>query len=138
MANKKIVLIVALSLVILVTAYFILKSKKFSLGESSFSKGEELPDISTLEYMAEMQHVFPFKIEKVTPGVIQLPDILFLTKRNSEYKTFDVNQGDTVKVVRRVLLRYVSGSEAYIDNFLITDKDYIISYTQAQRHFVTA
>lgn len=79
--------------------------------------------------------VFPFTIKKATKGAMELPNRRSLLNQDIKYRYIDVNQNDTLKIVALINLSYTVDHFAFNDDFLLTDKDYVISYSQAVQHF---
>jgi cbb3-type cytochrome oxidase subunit 3 len=158
---KKIALILLVVIIILVLFWLIFKKKKAVIQtESSFEENNDnkntlqvesqstqnqpeennndLPSFYNLEYRiatSGKKSVFPFIIEKITEGPIELPNRRSLLNKDAKYKFIDVMPGDKIKVVSIQNLSYTLDHNVFNDNFLITDKDYLISYTQAKEHF---
>ncbi len=135
------ILIVAL-LLIAAAYYFFFRKKQNSSGtESSFKKGDNLPDIGNFEYQMEVatehdKSMFPLTLTKFLPGVIELPFKDSLVKKGVPYKFIDVDKGQKVKIVGKKLISYAVNGTEIVDNFLITDTGYLLAYTQAVKHFV--
>ena len=74
-------------------------------------------------------------LQKVTTEVIELPNRRSLTDKNASYKYIDVMPGDVIKIVSLQRLTYTIDSNVITDDFLVTDKDYVIAYSQAKHNF---
>lgn len=158
--NKKKIIWLIVIVVIAITVYYLFfrKPKKVSEKESSFNanqgnqsyplspeesrseyqEGIDLPSYFNLEYKISMQgkkSVFPMVLKKVTNEAIELPNRRSLIDKNATYKFIDVMPGDTIKIVSLQRLTYNIESETISDDFLITDKDYVIAYSQAKKNF---
>lgn len=80
-------------------------------------------------------NVFPFVLEKATPEVIELPLRDSLLNQNAKYKYIDVAPGQKIKIVDLQYLTYAIDSNVMVDNFLVTDNNYLISVYQAEHNF---
>lgn len=101
--------------------------------------GMELPDYFQLQYKISTQgkkSVFPMILEKATEDTIELPNRRSLLSKNVTYKFVDIMPGDRIKVVSLQRLNYTVEDNAFSDDFLVTDKDYVIAYSQAKEHFI--
>jgi hypothetical protein len=145
--------------VIAVAIYYFFFRKKSVVKESSFNytptpnnlpplspeesrsqveSGVEIPEYFQLQYKISTQgkkSVFPMVLEKVTDEAIELPNRRSLISRDVKYKFIDVMPGDTIKAVSLQRLNYVIDDQAISDDFLVTDKDYVIAYSQARKNF---
>lgn len=156
--KKKIIWLIVVVLIAITIYYLFFKKKpaKVSEKESSFNAGNqsyplspeesrseyqegiELPSYFNLEYKISMQGkktVFPMILKKVTNEVIELPNRRSLIDKNASYKFIDVMPGDTIKIVSKQRLTYTIDSNEITDDFLVTDKDYVIAYSQAKHNF---
>ena len=79
--------------------------------------------------------VFPFQIIKRTKGAMELPNRRSLLNKDIKYKYLDVMQNDKINVVALINLSYTVDHFAFNDDFLLTDKDYLLAYSQAVQHF---
>ena len=79
--------------------------------------------------------VFPFTLVKTTPGPIELPNRRSLINKDTKYKYIDVMQGEKINIVSLVNLSYTVDHFVFNDDFLVTDKDYIVAYSQAVNEF---
>lgn len=79
--------------------------------------------------------VFPMVLTKVTDDVIELPFKLSLQRQDYPYKFIDVSTGDKITIVDAIDMSYNSEGKSFLDNFLVTDKGYVIAYSQASKHF---
>ena len=79
--------------------------------------------------------VFPMTLEKVTDGPIELPNRRSLLSKDVNYKFIDIMPGDKIKAVSLQRLNYTADKNAFTDDFLVTDNDYVIAYSQAKEHF---
>jgi hypothetical protein len=82
--------------------------------------------------------VFPMIIEKITNGPIELPNRRSLLNKDAKYKFIDIMPGQKVKAVSLQNLTYTVDHNVFNDNFLVTDNDYLIAYSQAKEHFKLA
>jgi hypothetical protein len=82
--------------------------------------------------------VFPFTLVKTTPGPIELPNRRSLINKDTKYKYIDVMQGEKINIVSLVNLSYTVDHFVFNDDFLVTDKDYIVAYSQAVNEFELA
>ena len=82
--------------------------------------------------------VFPMIIEKKTNGPIELPNRRSLLDKDAKYKFIDIMPGQKIKVVSLQNLTYTVDHNVFNDNFLVTDNDYLIAYSQAKEHFKLA
>jgi hypothetical protein len=160
--RKKIIWCIAIVLIAVAIYYFFFRKKKSQVvaiqqqpkqpSENSFEGGSggdgrpvneelKLPDYFQLQYKISTQgkkSVFPMVIEKITDGPMELPNRRSLISKDVKYKFIDVMPGDTINAVSIQRLNYVMGSEVITDDFLVTDKDYVISYSQAKDNFKIA
>jgi hypothetical protein len=79
--------------------------------------------------------VFPFEIEKVTEGPIELPNRRSLINKDIKFRFIDVVPGEKIKIVALINLSYTMDHLAFNDDFLVTDKDNLLSYSQAVNNF---
>jgi hypothetical protein len=79
--------------------------------------------------------VFPFQIIKRTKGAMELPNRRSLLNKDIKYRYLDVMDGDKINVVALINLSYTVDHFAFNDDFLLTDKDYLLAYSQAVQHF---
>ena len=79
--------------------------------------------------------VFPFQIIKRTKGAMELPNRRSLLNKDIKYKYLDVMQNDKINVVALINLSYTVDHFAFNDDFLLTDKDYLLAYSQSVQHF---
>ena len=82
--------------------------------------------------------VFPIIIEKITDGPIELPNRRSLLNKDAKYKFIDIMKGQKIKAVSIQNLTYTVDHNVFNDNFLVTDNDYLIAYSQAKEHFKLA
>lgn len=82
--------------------------------------------------------VFPMIIEKITNGPIELPNRRSLLDKDAKYKFIDIMPGQKIKAVSLQNLTYTVDHNVFNDNFLVTDNDYLIAYSQAKEHFKIA
>lgn len=102
---------------------------------------DRLPGLSELQYQISTKgkkKVFPFIIEKITDGPIELPNRRSLLNKDDKYKFIDVIRGQRIKIVSLQALTYTVNHQVLNDDFLITDNDYLIAYSQAMEHFKLA
>lgn len=157
--RKKIIWCIAIVVIAVAIYYFFFRKKevkkvaiqtqqpKESSFEGSFEggvpgapvdEGFQLPEYFNLQYKISTQgkkSVFPMILEKVTGEAIELPNRRSLISRDVKYKFIDVMPGDTIKTVSLQRLNYVMDDQAISDDFLVTDKDYVIAYSQARKNF---
>jgi len=98
----------------------------------------DLPGLFHLKYKISMngkKSVFPMILEKITDGPIELPNRRSLLNKDAKYKFIDVMPGDKIKVVSLQTLNYTVDHKAFTDDFLVTDNDYLIAFSQAKEHF---
>ena len=157
--RKKIIWCVAIVIVAIAIYYFFFRKKevkkvaiqtqqpKESSFEGSFEggvpgapvdEGFKLPEYFNLQYKISTQgkkSVFPMVLEKVTDGPIELPNRRSLISRDVKFKFIDIMPGDTIKTVSLQRLNYVMEGNAFSGDFLVTDKDYVIEYSQARKNF---
>jgi hypothetical protein len=154
--TKKVVIIIAIVVVVLLVIFLLRKKKPL---ESSFEEPsnetnevaegmnenepevEGLPGFFQLQYKISTQgkkYVFPMILEKITPGPIELPNRRSLLNKDAKYKFKDIMPGDKIKAVSVQNLTYTVDHNAFNDNFLVTDNDYLIAYSQAKEHFKIA
>lgn len=102
----------------------------------------DLPGLFQLEYAistkAGKKSVFPMIIEKITDGPIELPNRRSLLDKDAKYKFIDIMKGQKIKAVSLQNLTYTVDHNVFNDNFLVTDNDYLIAYSQAKEHFKLA
>jgi hypothetical protein len=138
---------------IAVAIYYFFFRKKTMTGNGSSSKmanpvttsnsikseeSSSSPGLFTLAYEIATKgkdNVFPFVLEKATPDVMELPLRRSLLDQNAEYKYIDVAQGQKIKIVDLQYLTYAINSNVMVDNFLVTDNNYLISVYQAEHNF---
>lgn len=97
-----------------------------------------LPSYYDLRLKIDMhgkKSVFPFEIVKITEDAMELPNRRSLLNQDAKYKYIDVAKNDKIKIVALTNLSYTVDHFAFNDDFLLTDKDYVISYSQAVQHF---
>ena len=98
----------------------------------------DVPGFFQMKYKISMngkKSVFPMIIEKITDGPIELPNRRSLLDKDAKYKFIDIMPGQKIKVVSVQNLTYTIDHEVFNDDFLVTDNDYVIAYTQAKEHF---
>jgi hypothetical protein len=66
---------------------------------------------------------------------MELPNRRSLLNKDIKYKYLDVMQNDKINVVALINLSYTVDHFAFNDDFLLTDKDYLLAYSQAVQHF---
>jgi hypothetical protein len=101
----------------------------------------ELPSLFQIKYKISTdgkKSVFPMIIKKYTPEVIELPNRRSLLNKNDKYKFIDVATGDKIKIVSLHNISYTVDHKAFNDDFLVTDNDYLISFSQAKENFIIA
>ncbi len=145
---KKTLLIVIVIAIIVFIIWYLRKPKKIK--ESAFAGDfmskqvvptgdtKEIPSFFNLRSKIDVEgkkKVFPFEIEKMTEGVIELPNRRSLIDKDAKYKFIDVKPGDKVKIVALINLSYTVDHFAFNDDFLVTEKDNLLAYTQALEHF---
>jgi len=99
-----------------------------------------LPGLFQLKYRISMEgkrSVFPMIIEKITPGPIELPNRRSLLNKDAKYKFVDIMPGEKIKIVSIQYLTYTVDHKVFNDDFLVTDNDYLIAFSQAKEHFKT-
>ena len=99
---------------------------------------DNLPGLFQTRYKISMngkKSVFPMIIEKITDGPIELPNRRSLLDKDAKYKFIDIMPGQKIKVVSLQNLTYTVDHRAFNDDFLVTDNDYLIAYSQAKEHF---
>lgn len=148
--RKKIIWLIAIVVIAIAIYYFFFRKKNVATKESSFQATPtppqsqpveefvKLPDYFQLQYKISTQgkkSVFPMTLEKVTDEVIELPNRRSLISQDAKYKYVDIMPGDQIKVVSLQRLNYIIDNEAISDDFLVTDKDYVIAYSQAKENF---
>jgi len=79
--------------------------------------------------------VFPFQIIKRTKGAMELPNRRSLLNKDIKYRYLDVLENDKLNIVALINLSYTVDHFAFNDDFLLTDKDYLLAYSQAVQHF---
>lgn len=146
--------IILVAIFVFIVWFIFIKKDKSKL-ESSFepnSKPEpkpkteindpnELPGLFQLEYTISTKgkkSVFPMIIEKITDGPIELPNRRSLLDKDAKYKFIDIMKGQKIKAVSLQNLTYTVDHNVFNDNFLVTDNDYLIAYSQAKEHFKLA
>lgn len=133
---------------------FVKQSKSKPVLESSFdpkspetNNSEEVNETNDLPGFFQIQSkissegkksVFPMIIEKITNGPIELPNRRSLLNKDAKYKFIDVMPGQKIKTVSLQNLTYTVDHNVFNDNFLVTDNDYLIAYSQAKEHFKLA
>ncbi len=142
--QHKIAIIIIL-IVIGIIIFLILKKKgkiviKFPAGESVAKEVVIAPlpllyNIKDAVQTKGKEGVFPMVITKVTDDVIELPLRESLEKLGAPYKFKDINTGESINIVDIRDISYLTEGRAIIDTFMITDEDYLISYTAANEHF---
>ena len=152
---KKVVFITLGLIIFFVIIWFLFIKKDNGLGvkpESSFDDdsapdNEEpentsnLPGLLHLQYKISMdgkKSVFPMTLEKITDGPIELPNRRSLLNKDAKYKFIDIMPGEKIKAVSLQRLNYTIDHEAFTDDFLVTDNDYLIAFSQAKEHFKIA
>ena len=140
-------------LIFIVWFIFVKQSKKKPSLESSFdpstepTNSEEVNDPNDLPGFFQLQSkissegkksVFPMIIEKITNGPIELPNRRSLLDKDAKYKFIDIMPGQKIKAVSLQNLTYTVDHNVFNDNFLVTDNDYLIAYSQAKEHFKLA
>ncbi len=109
--------------------------------EDKMEDPNNLPGLFQIQYLISTKgkkEVFPFTIEKVTEGPIELPNRRSLLDKDAKYKFIDIMPGQKIKVVSLQNLTYTIDHKVFNHDFLITDNDYLIAYTQAKEHFKLA
>ena len=104
-------------------------------------RSKKLPNYYNLTLKIDLEGkkaVFPFTLVKSTPGPIELPNRRSLIDKDTKYKYIDVMQGENINIVALVNLSYTVDHFAFNDDFLVTDKDYIVAYSQAVNEFELA
>lgn len=99
---------------------------------------KKLPNYYNLTLRIDLEGrkaVFPFTLVKITPGPIELPNRRSLINKDTKYKYIDVMQGENIQIVSLVNLSYTVDHFVFNDDFLVTDKDYIVAYSQAVNEF---
>lgn len=154
--RKKIMWCIAVVVIAIAIYYFFFKKKpETKSSENSYNGGGsngntntetktnkvgmELPDYFQLQYKISTQgkkSVFPMMLEKITEDPIELPNRRSLLSKNVTYKFVDIMPGDQIKIVSLQRLNYTIEDNAFSDDFLVTDKDYVIAYSQAKEHFM--
>lgn len=106
--------------------------------ESGYTNSAQFPSYYNLRTRIDVEgkkKVFPFTIEKISEGVMELPNRRSLIDKDAKYKFVDVKEGDKVKIVALINLSYTVNHLAFNDDFLVTDKDNLLSYTQAVKNY---
>jgi hypothetical protein len=142
-----------IGLLIVIAIYYFFLKKKTTTGNGNSSKkaspittsnsikSEESslsPGLFTLAYEIATKgknNVFPFVLEKATPDIMELPLRSSLLNQNAEYKYIDVAPGQKIKIVDLQYLTYAIDSNVMVDNFLVTDNNYLISVYQTEHNF---
>ena len=104
-------------------------------------RSKKLPNYYNLTLKIDLEGkkaVFPFTLVKSTPGPIELPNRRSLIDKDTKYKYIDVMQGENINIVALINLSYTVDHFAFNDDFLVTDKDYIVAYSQAVNEFELA
>lgn len=106
--------------------------------ENKYAGSNELPNFYNLRTRIDVEgrkKVFPFFIEKKTEGAIELPNRRSLINKDTKYKFIDVVPGEKIKIVSLINLSYTVDHLAFNDDFLVTDKDNLLAYSQAVNNF---
>ena len=146
-------LILGMTLFFILVIIYINFWKKKEQSESSFDAGSvssassddgltSLPIFSELKFNLDLggknngkDKVFPMVITKRTADVIELPFRLSLMDQNYPYKYVDIAQGESITIVGIKSFSYSINGNVLYDDFLVTDKDYLIAYTAAYNNF---
>lgn len=146
-------IIVVVVFIFIVWFIFVKQGKNKPMLESSFDpkspepKKKPVNDPNDLPGFFQIQSkiasdgkksVFPMIIEKITDGPIELPNRRSLLDKDARYKFIDVMPGQKIKTVSLQNLTYTVDHNVFNDNFLVTDNDYLIAYSQAKEHFKLA
>ena len=111
---------------------------KLASKEEKYSGSNQMPNFYNLRTKIDVEgkkKVFPFEIKKITEGPIELPNRRSLINKDIKFRFIDVVPGEKIKIVALINLSYTMDHLAFNDDFLVTDKDNLLSYSQAVNNF---